>query len=107
MNSSSCPHSDLIAKASLIWAVMNSSTILGHRESMVQHLLDMRAQRVFDDPVHVSEGGKGLVGAGRGMVFTAGNADTLRRVVWTLTLVRKCESQMWVQMNIESLTSVH
>lgn len=80
---------DLIAKASLIWAVMNSSTILQHRENMAQYLEHKREQGAFDDPVHVSKGGKGLIGSGRGMVFTAGNADTLRRVVWSLSLIRK------------------
>lgn len=59
---------------------------------MATFLETKRAQGAFDDPVHVSEGGKGLVGHGRGMVFTAGNADTLRRVVWTLGLIRRRES---------------
>ena len=70
---------------------MNSSTILSHREKMAHYLEEKRDMGAFDDPVHVSRGGRGLVGEGRGMVFTAGNADTLRRVVWTLTLIRKRE----------------
>ncbi|KAF8309130.1 hypothetical protein DL93DRAFT_2126696 [Clavulina sp. PMI_390] len=79
---------DLIAKASLIWAVMNSSTIISHREHMAQYLEAKKAAGAFDDPVHISQGGRGLVGDGRGLVFTAGNADTLRRVVWSLRLIR-------------------
>jgi alpha 1,2-mannosyltransferase len=67
---------------------MNSSTILSHREKMAHYLEQKRDAGVFDDPVHISRGGKGLVGEGRGLVFTAGNADTLRRVVWTLSLIR-------------------
>lgn len=67
---------------------MNSSTILQHRENMATYLETKKSQGAFDDPVHVSQGGKGLVGKGMGMVFTAGNADTLRRVVWTLGLIR-------------------
>ena len=58
---------------------------------MAHYLEEKRDMGAFDDPVHVSRGGRGLVGEGRGMVFTAGNADTLRRVVWTLTLIRKRE----------------
>lgn len=82
----------MIAKASLIWAVMNSSAILQHRENMASYLEAKRDAGAFSDPVHISQGGKGLVGEGRGLVFTAGNADTLRRVVWTLHLIRnrKC-----------------
>lgn len=70
---------------------MNSSTILQHRENMASYLELKKSQGAFDDPKHVSEGGTGLVGKGMGMVFTAGNADTLRRVVWTLDLIRKRE----------------
>jgi alpha 1,2-mannosyltransferase len=70
---------------------MNTSTILSHREKMAHYLEEKRDMGAFDDPVHVSHGGRGLVGEGRGMVFTAGNVDTLRRVVWTLTLIRKRE----------------
>lgn len=71
---------------------MNSSTILSHREKMAHYLEQKKDAGAFDDPVHILHGGKGLVGEGRGLVFTAGNADTLRRVVWTLMLIRnrKC-----------------
>jgi len=71
---------------------MNSSTILSHREKMAHYLEQKRDAGVFDDRVHVSQGGHGLVGEGRGLVFTAGNVDTLKRVVWTLKHIRKRES---------------
>lgn len=55
---------------------------------MASYLEKKRDAGAFDDKRHISEGGKGLIGKGKGLVFTAGNADTLRRVVWTLRLIR-------------------
>ncbi|KIJ29066.1 glycosyltransferase family 71 protein, partial [Sphaerobolus stellatus SS14] len=79
---------DLLAKSTLVWASLNSSEIMGHREKMAGFLEQKEREGVFDDPVHVSKGGKGLVGSGRGIVFTAGNADTLSRVITALRLIR-------------------
>lgn len=69
---------------------MNSTTVLGHREHMARYLEDQRDAGAFETS-HVAHGGRGYVGKGRGMVFTAGNADTLQRVVYTLRLVRNRE----------------
>ncbi len=69
---------------------MNSTAVLTHREKMVRYIEEMRDGGAFEDK-HVADGGRGYVGKGRGMVFTAGNADTLQRVLYTLKLVRKCE----------------
>ncbi|KIJ26403.1 glycosyltransferase family 71 protein, partial [Sphaerobolus stellatus SS14] len=79
---------DLLAKSTLVWASLNSSEIMGHREKMAGFLEQKEREGAFHDPVHVSEGGKGLVGRGRGIVFTAGNADTLSRVITALRLIR-------------------
>ncbi|EIM82059.1 uncharacterized protein STEHIDRAFT_171646 [Stereum hirsutum FP-91666 SS1] len=87
---------DLIAKASLTWSVLNSSSILEHRERMARFLEHHQSIGSFDDPdlnpytLDANGLGQGsLVGKGRGIVFTAGNADTLGRVVTTLKLLRQ------------------
>jgi alpha 1,2-mannosyltransferase len=64
---------DLLAKSSLVWAVMNSTTIIGHRERMARFLEQKKTDGAFD-PIPIAEGGHGLIGEGRGIVFTAGNA---------------------------------
>jgi len=80
---------DLLAKSSLVWAALNSSSIIKHRNAMASFLLQKKASGAFDDPIHITQGGNGLVGNGRGIVFTAGNADTLSRVIIALRLIRK------------------
>lgn len=40
---------------------------------MARFLEKQKAEGVFDS-LHISKGGRGLVGEGRGIVFTAGNA---------------------------------
>ncbi|KAF8494303.1 mannosyltransferase putative-domain-containing protein [Gautieria morchelliformis] len=79
---------DLIAKSSLTWAVLNSTTIIHHRERMAR-FLEQKVEAGAFDLIPIKEGGRGLIGKGRGIVFTAGNADTLNRVVWTLRLIRE------------------
>ncbi|KAF8517044.1 mannosyltransferase putative-domain-containing protein [Hysterangium stoloniferum] len=79
---------DLLAKSSLVWGSLNSSSIIYHREKMARFLEGKKAAGAFES-LHVAKGGRGFVGEGRGIVFTAGNADTLSRVVVTLRLLRK------------------
>ncbi|KAF8577361.1 glycosyltransferase family 71 protein [Ramaria rubella] len=81
-------NNDLLAKSSLVWSVLNSSAVIQHRERMARFLEEKQKEGAFDS-VHISEGGRGFVGKGRGIVFTAGNADTLSRVVITLKLIRQ------------------
>jgi alpha 1,2-mannosyltransferase len=64
---------DLLAKSSLIWAGLNSTAIIQHRERMARFLEEQKAAGAFTSR-HASQGGRGLVGKGRGIVFTAGNA---------------------------------
>ncbi|GJJ14446.1 hypothetical protein Clacol_008710 [Clathrus columnatus] len=78
---------DLLAKSSLVWGVLNSTSIYQHRERMARFLEDQKAAGAFES-LHVARGGRGFVGEGRGIVFTAGNADTLSRVVITLRFLR-------------------
>ncbi|KAF8577363.1 glycosyltransferase family 71 protein [Ramaria rubella] len=78
---------DLLAKSSLVWATLNSSMIINHRERMARFLEQKKGEGAFES-LPLAKGGRGLVGEGRGMVFTAGNADTLTRVIWTLRLLR-------------------
>lgn len=40
---------------------------------MARFLEEKKAAGVFE-PLHTSQGGRGLIGQGRGIVFTAGNA---------------------------------
>lgn len=72
---------DLLAKSSLIWAGLNSTAVIQHRERMARFLEDKKAQGAFS-PIHVSQGGRGLIGNGRGFVFTAGNAVSLSTVIY-------------------------
>lgn len=78
---------DLLSKSSLTWAALNSTAIQQHRESMSQYLLQRKKEGAFE-PLHISHGGRGLIGQGRGIVFTAGNGNTLTRVLYTLRLLR-------------------
>ncbi|KDQ21097.1 glycosyltransferase family 71 protein [Botryobasidium botryosum FD-172 SS1] len=75
---------DLISKSSLLWGSLNSTALIGLRERMAAHLEQKRDEGVFE-----AHGPRGLVGKGRGIVFTAGNSDTLSRVVVTLKLIRQ------------------
>lgn len=56
-----------------MWGVLNSTTIINHRERMARFLEQKVADGAFDS-VPVAEGGRGRIGKGRGIVFTAGNA---------------------------------
>jgi alpha 1,2-mannosyltransferase len=64
---------DLTAKAALLWSTMNSTELIEQRESMARYLEKRRREGAFSD-VSVARGGTGLIGEGRGIVFTAGNA---------------------------------
>ncbi|KZT62802.1 glycosyltransferase family 71 protein [Calocera cornea HHB12733] len=79
---------DLLLKSNLIWATMNSTMIYEVRERMAG-FLEQHLDRGSFDIVPVRQGGRGLAGEGRGIVFTAGNADTLSRVVLTLKYLRQ------------------
>ena len=59
---------------------MNRSSL--HQQRTV--LIDTLAE-------HEARGTMGRYGKGRGIVFTAGNADTLMRVVYTLRMLRNGE----------------
>ncbi|GAA6057560.1 hypothetical protein NBRC10513_006572 [Rhodotorula toruloides] len=68
----------LLDKALFLYASMNTSRVMGLRGEMVRYLREREG-----------EGGmsEGRWGEGKGLVFTAGNADTFSRVLTTLRLL--------------------
>lgn len=62
------------------WHSLNSSDVRGYRKQMIDYLVEADRQ-AFMDPKKA--------GSGRGLVFTAGNADTYSRVLLTLKLMKK------------------
>ncbi|GAA6064524.1 hypothetical protein JCM10212_004775 [Sporobolomyces blumeae] len=83
-NLETCPDSrirpnqngQMIDKAHLLWASMNSSRIMGLRREMGAYLREKER-----------EGALEKYGEGRGLVFTAGNVDTFSRVLVTLKML--------------------
>ncbi|GAA5930315.1 uncharacterized protein JCM15063_004771 [Sporobolomyces koalae] len=85
-NLETCPESrirpnqngQMIDKSHLIWASMSSKKILGMRKEMADFIREKER-----------EGALERYGEGRGLVFTAGNADTFSRVLTTLKLLHR------------------
>ncbi|KAK9894544.1 glycosyltransferase family 71 protein [Cystobasidium minutum MCA 4210] len=65
--------------AALIWHSLNSTDVKRYRKGMIDYLVECEKQGLMD-PANVGEG--------RGLVFTAGNADTFSRVLLTLKILR-------------------
>ena len=70
----------LVQDASHLWHSINSTQIRGFRKGMVDYLVECERQGLLD-PKNAGEG--------RGLVFTAGNADTFHRVLLSLKLLSK------------------
>ncbi|KAM0790329.1 hypothetical protein ACM66B_003214 [Microbotryomycetes sp. NB124-2] len=73
-------NSQMLDKSHMLWASMNSTQVFGLRDEMIAYL-----RRVYNE----GKLDKQHWGNGRGLVFTAGNADTFSRVRLTLKLLRK------------------
>lgn len=68
---------DLIEKAGPTWSSLNRSSIHDIRMDLIDQV---RAADLASETKKY--------GSGRGIVFTAGNADTIQRVIWTLKVMR-------------------
>lgn len=76
---------DLLKRAHLMWATMNRTHYRNKREELITHLEKASRKGSLDPQNH---------GTGRGIVFTAGNADTFVRVLLGVRMLRenlKCE----------------
>ena len=77
----------MIQKSANVWATMNRTTLHQYRSELIHHMEDVLAQNLTSE-----------YGGGRGIVMVAGNADTLRRVKWSLQMLRSYESTLPVQI---------
>ncbi|KNF06571.1 hypothetical protein PSTG_00444 [Puccinia striiformis f. sp. tritici PST-78] len=76
---------DLLKRAHLMWATMNSTHVRDKREEMIKGLEESERIGLMNEEHY---------GEGRGIVFTAGNVDTYARVLLTVRMLRehlKCE----------------
>ncbi|OAV96985.1 hypothetical protein PTTG_00082 [Puccinia triticina 1-1 BBBD Race 1] len=76
---------DLLKRAHLMWATMNSTHVRNKREEMIQSLEEFERLGLMNEDHY---------GQGRGIVFTAGNVDTYSRVFLTVRMLRehmKCQ----------------
>lgn len=60
-----------------LWASQTRQSIHEHRMELINHMEDVSARNLTQQ-----------YGSGRGIVMVAGNADTLKRVKWTLMMMR-------------------
>ncbi|BGP43439.1 hypothetical protein JCM10449v2_007474 [Rhodotorula kratochvilovae] len=72
-------NSDLLNNAHLVWSSMNSSRVMQLRGEMAAYLRKREREGAM---------GEKAWGEGKGLVFTAGNADTFSRVLLTLKMLR-------------------
>lgn len=87
-NLQTCPDSrvgknanyDLLKRAHLMWATMNSTHVRSKREEMIGHLEESDRLGLISEK---------YFGEGRGIVFTAGNVDTYSRVSLTVRMLRE------------------
>ncbi|KAK4046908.1 hypothetical protein OIO90_006390 [Microbotryomycetes sp. JL221] len=73
-------NSQMLDKSHMLWASMNSTQVFGLRDEMIHYIQQCQTQGKLS---------KDQWGKGRGLVFTAGNADTFSRVRLTLRLLRR------------------
>jgi len=71
---------DLLKRAHLMWATMNSTHVRDKREEMIRNLEESERSGLLDEKNY---------GNGRGIVFTAGNVDTYSRVLLTVRMLRE------------------
>lgn len=62
------------------WATLNSSALVALRQELITHLREVKRSGALDEKHY---------GAGKGIVFVAGNADTFERVALSLRLLRR------------------
>lgn len=75
-----------------LWSSQTRATLHSHRMELINHMEDVLAQNLTEQ-----------YGYGRGIVYVAGNADTLRRVKWALVMLRGYGCELPVQIvSVES-----
>lgn len=77
----------MIQHSHQLWAAQTRRSIHEHRTQLIDHMEDVLARNLTAQYGH-----------GRGIVMTAGNADTLKRVKWTLMMLRGYGSGLPVQI---------
>jgi len=77
----------MIQKGVHVWATMNRTTLHENRMDLINHMESVLAQNLTSK-----------YGEGRGIVMVAGNADTLKRVKWSLQMMRKYGTKLPVQV---------
>jgi alpha 1,2-mannosyltransferase len=83
----------MIKKSANIWGSMNRSTIHDTRMRLIAHMRQHADETVYRVPPELKH-----VGGGRGIVMVAGNADTLRRVIWSVRFMRDRGSTLPVEV---------
>ncbi|GAA5873215.1 hypothetical protein JCM8547_008603 [Rhodosporidiobolus lusitaniae] len=68
-----------LGNSHLVWSSMNTTAIMGYRNEMISYLRKRGQEGAM---------GPKAWGKGKGLVFTAGNADTFSRVLLTLKMLR-------------------
>ena len=77
----------MIQKSANVWGAMNRSSLHENRMLLINHMENVLEQGLIEQ-----------YGEGRGIVMVAGNADTLRRVKWSLQMMRRNGSTLPVQI---------
>lgn len=67
----------MIQHSHQLWASQTRQSVHEHRTELIEYMEDVLARNLTQNYGH-----------GRGIVMTAGNADTLKRVKWTLMMLR-------------------
>jgi hypothetical protein len=83
----------MVQKSANVWGSMNRSTIHDTRMRLIEYMRRHADETVYRVPKEL-EGTDG----GRGIVMVAGNADTLKRVIWSVRLQRDRGSTLPVQV---------
>ena len=78
----------MIQHSANYWASMNRSSLHEHRSELITYM----ENEVLAKKLHEQ------YGEGRGIVMVAGNADTLKRVKWSLEMLRSYGSKLPVQI---------
>ena len=77
----------MIQHSANVWASMNRTSLHQNWMELINHMEDVLAKNLTAD-----------YGEGRGIVMVAGNADTLKRVKWSLQMLRSYDSKLPVQI---------
>ncbi len=85
----------MVQKSAVVWAAMNRTTIRDTRMRLIEYMRDRMdaGETVYKVPRQLAN-----VDGGRGIVMVAGNADTMRRVIWSVKYQRDRGTTLPVQV---------